>query len=201
MKVVIGYPPFDSPKGRAFLAQNRQFQWGHTPWTAYPMVPAYAATLLKEAGYEVYWLDGIWGGQNYAQWEEELFEINPDILMIETKTPVVKAHWKIIDRLKRFCPAEDESPKGKSRPIPQSPTLKKSQESDSFPRPTLGGSDSGELRKNLKIVLVGDHVTALPEESMENCPVDYILTGGDYDFLLLNLCNHLTKGEKLEPGV
>ena len=100
MKVVIGYPPFDNPKGRAFLAQNRQFQWGNTPWTAYPMVPAYAATLLKEAGYDVYWLDGIWGLQTYQEWEKELLKISPDVLMLETKTPVVKRHWDIIGRLK-----------------------------------------------------------------------------------------------------
>ena len=58
------------------------------------------------------------------------------------------------------------------------------------------------------IVLFGDHVTALPEESFENSKVDYILTGGDYDFLLLNLCNALklstVSGQlstKLEPGI
>jgi len=158
VKVVIGYPPFDDPKGRAFLAQNRQFQWGTSPWTAYPVVPAYAASLLKREGYDVSWLDGIWGMQNYAEWEEDLFRINPDVLMLETKTPVVKRHWRIIERLK-------------------------------------------DKNEKLKIVLVGDHVTALPEESMRNSRVDYVLTGGDYDFLLLNLCNHLTKGEELEPGI
>ena len=32
------------------------------------------------------------------------------------------------------------------------------------------------------VVLCGDHVTALPEESVTNAPVDIVLTGGDYDF-------------------
>jgi radical SAM superfamily enzyme YgiQ (UPF0313 family) len=36
---------------------------------------------------------------------------------------------------------------------------------------------------------------------MSNCPVDYIITGGDYDFSLLALCNHLSKGEPLPLGV
>jgi len=53
----------------------------------------------------------------------------------------------------------------------------------------------------LKIVLLGDHVTALPQESMENSKVDYILTGGDYDFALLNLVNHIVKRTKLASGV
>jgi len=52
-----------------------------------------------------------------------------------------------------------------------------------------------------RVVLVGDHVTALPRESMENSKVDYVLTGGDYDFLLLNLVRFLEGREKLEPGI
>ena len=78
--------------------------------------------------------------------------------MIETKTPVVKRHWDIIDDIKRVSP-------------------------------------------DTKVVLVGDHVTALPEESLLNSKVDFILTGGDYDFLLLNLVNRLERNEKLEPGI
>jgi anaerobic magnesium-protoporphyrin IX monomethyl ester cyclase len=50
-------------------------------------------------------------------------------------------------------------------------------------------------------VLVGDYVTALPEESLQMSPVDYVLTGGDYDFLLLNLVDHLENGSPQEPGI
>ncbi len=49
------------------------------------------------------------------------------------------------------------------------------------------------INSKLKTVLFGDHVTALPEESFHNSQVDYVLTGGDYDFLLLNLCQALRK--------
>jgi len=52
-----------------------------------------------------------------------------------------------------------------------------------------------------RLVLVGDHVTALPEESFLKCKVDFVLTGGDYDFLLINLLDHLATQCKLEPGV
>ncbi|MBU4489450.1 MAG: B12-binding domain-containing radical SAM protein, partial [Actinobacteria bacterium] len=51
------------------------------------------------------------------------------------------------------------------------------------------------------VALFGDHVTALPEESMEMCPVDFVLTGGDYDFLLLSLVEHLEGRGDLEPGI
>lgn len=49
-------------------------------------------------------------------------------------------------------------------------------------------------------VLMGDHVTALPLESLKNCPVDHIITGGDFDFMMLNLVDHLVNKRKLEPG-
>ncbi|MBI5465429.1 radical SAM protein [Candidatus Gottesmanbacteria bacterium] len=161
MKIAIGYPPLESPKGIPLLSQNRQFQWFPNLLTAYyiyPVVPASAATLLSQNGHEVFWLDGIAKNRSYQQWLGELKRIKPDLLMIETKTPVVKQHWEIVSSIKYQV-------------------------------------------SSIKIVLVGDHVTALPEESMENSTVDYILTGGDYDFLILNLINHLTNGEKLETGI
>src|SRR4030043_1381027 len=161
MKIAIAYPSLESKKGVPLLSQNRQFQWFKSPTYIYPVVPAYAATLLNKAGYEVCWLDGIAEKWTYKQWLEQLKEAKPDMVVMETKTPVIKKHWKIINQLKKL--------------------------------------DTGYWK--LATVLVGDHVTALPKESFKNSQVDYVLTGGDYDFLLLNLVNHLTKGEKLEQGV
>lgn len=159
MKIAISYPPIETDKGIPLLSQNRQFQYFNNPTYIYPMVPAYAATFLKEAGYKVSWLDGIAERWSYQKYLEEFERAQVNILMIETKTPVVKTHWKIIDDLKK-----------------------------KFPK--------------LKIVLVGDHVTALPEESMEKCKVDYIITGGDYDFTLVNLVEYLDKKTKsLAPGI
>ena len=151
MKIVIGYPPLKSGKGVALLGQNRQFQWAKTNWSAYPVVPAYAATMLKKAGHQVLWLDGINAGWTYNQWEKKLIDFKSDVLVIETKTPVVKAHWQIIDRLKSL---KIENWK-------------------------------------LKIILVGDHVTALPDETLENSEVDYVITGGNYDFGLVKLIDNL----------
>lgn len=161
MKVAIAYPPLESEKGIPLLGQNRQFQWASNPWNAYPVVPAYAATMLKEAGHQVIWMDGIVSKQTEKQWFSRLKEEKPSLIIIETKTPVVKYHWEIIDKI------------GSLFTHHFSPTT----------------------------VLIGDHVTAFPRESFENSKVDYVLTGGDYDFLLLNLINHLSRGEKLEPGI
>jgi radical SAM superfamily enzyme YgiQ (UPF0313 family) len=159
MKISISYPPIESGKGVPLLSQNRQFQYFSEPTYIYPMVPAYAATLLKNEGYEVIWDDAIAEEKSYAQWLKEVERNSPDVMMIETKTPVVKRHWRIIEDVKRVSP-------------------------------------------ETKVVLVGDHVTALPEESMEKSKVDYVLTGGDYDFLLLNLVQYLDgKVKSLEPGI
>ena len=158
MKIIIGYPPLKSEKGIPLLSQNRQFQWFHHPTYIYPVIPAYAATLLKKAKHQVFWLDGIAENWDYQKWLKEVKKIKPDLILIETKTPVVKKHWQIINDLKKQV-------------------------------------------EGLKVVLVGDHVTALPKESFLKSKVDFVLTGGDYDFLLLNLANHLERKAKLEAGI
>jgi radical SAM superfamily enzyme YgiQ (UPF0313 family) len=157
-KVAISYPPMPSDKGIPLLTQNRQFQWFNNPTYIYPMVPAYAASLLQEHGYQVVWDDGIAEELSQEEWLERIVKATPDMIVFESKTPVIKRHWKLIDIIKE------------------------------------------ELPKAI-VVLVGDHVTALPEESMQNSTVDFVATGGDYDFLELNIANHILHGEKLEPGI
>jgi len=159
MKIAISFPPISENRGTPLLAQNRQFQYFHESTYIYPMVPAYAATLLKQSGYNVVWDDGVAEEKTYVKWLREIETTNPDIVAIETKTPVIKRHWDIISDLKH-------------------------------------------INSEMKIVLMGDHVTALPRESLENSEVDYVLTGGDYDFLLLNLVKYLSgEVKKLDPGI
>lgn len=149
MKICIGYPPLKSKKGIPLLSQNRQFQWFKSPTYIYPVIPASAATLLQSQGHQVIWLDGIAENWTYDQWFDRLKTEQPDLLFMETKTPVIKQHWQIIKRLKRKDPT-------------------------------------------LPIVLAGDHVTALPQETRKNCPVDYLIKGGHYDLSLLSI---VTKGQ------
>ncbi|MFH2022033.1 MAG: radical SAM protein [Patescibacteria group bacterium] len=158
LKLVVGYPPIPSAKGVPLLSQNRQFQYFHAKTFIYPMVPASTATHAQDQGYQVKWMDGIASEQTLADWTKELKKFKPDFLLLETKAPVIKRHWQIIDDLKRQLP-------------------------------------------RMKVVLVGDHVTFLPTESLDNSHVDYIITGGDYDFVIVNLLNHISKGEQLESGV
>jgi radical SAM superfamily enzyme YgiQ (UPF0313 family) len=162
MKIAISYPPLDSAKGSPFLSQNRQFQWTNTGNIIYPIVPAYAATWLTKLGHQILWDDAIAQKLNCQSWFKRLINFRPDLIVIESKTPVIKRHWQIIKKLK---------------------------------------AKSLEIRNwKLEIVLIGDHVTALPKESLLNSPVDYVATGGDYDFMIKNLVDHLTKKTKLEAG-
>ena len=158
MKVAICYPPLPSEKGVALLTQNRQFQWFSRPTYIFPVVPATAATMLKKDGHDVLFLDGIAAELTPEKFLEKLEAFGPELIVLETKTPVVRRHWKWIREYKAL--------------------------------------HAGAA----KIVLVGDHVTALPEESMAECPVDFILTGGDWDFLLLNLVRAKSAAE-YEPGI
>jgi len=159
MKIAIAYPPLKSEKGVALLTQNRQFQWFSRSTYIFPVVPATAATMLKKAGHDVLFLDAIAAELSEEEFERRLRDFAPDLVVFETKTPVVKRHWSYISRL----------------------------------RTVLG--------EGVRFVLVGDHVTAMPEESMDNSSVDYILTGGDWDFLLKNFVEAGGDVSKFEPGI
>ena len=142
MRVAFCYPPILSAKGVPLLSQNRQFQWFSRPTAIYPVVPASAATLLKNRGYDVLWLDGIAQQLSPEAYWERLCAWKPEVVFLETKTPVVHFHWRWVQELKQRLPA-------------------------------------------CRVVLAGDHVTALPEETLAAAPVDAVLHGGDYDFSLL----------------
>jgi len=42
-----------------------------------------------------------------------------------------------------------------------------------------------------RFVLMGDHVTAFPEESLHHSKADFVITGGDFDFALLGIARYL----------
>jgi anaerobic magnesium-protoporphyrin IX monomethyl ester cyclase len=157
MKVFISYPPFRD-KGSPMWTQNRQFQWYHVGSFIYPLVPAMASTLLDREGFDVVWNDAIAMGETFEQFINMLHSEKPDLIVFETKTPIVKRLWSLAVDLKRQ------------------------------------GIES-------KLVLFGDHVTAEPRESLMASPVDYVITGGNYDISLLGLAKHLRDGDVLPDGI
>ena len=157
MKIVIGYPALKG-KGSPMLTQNRQFQWMSIGSYIYPLVPGSAATVLKEAGHDVHWYDGIAEGLPYEHFLDFIEAEKPDFIILETKTPVIKQHWSIISDIKKIDP-------------------------------------------RITTVLMGDHVTALPEESLVRSPVDFVITGGDYDFVLKDLIDAVSGKGDMPSGV
>jgi len=135
------------------------FQWFSAPSTfIFPVIPATAATMLKQENFEVDFYDGIARREKYADFKKEFDDFKPDVVVFETKTPVVKQHWQIIDEMKKISP-------------------------------------------ETKFVLMGDHVTALPEESMKKSKADYVITGGDMDVSLLGLAKSIRDGSKMPKGI
>ncbi len=53
----------------------------------------------------------------------------------------------------------------------------------------------------MKIVMLGDHVTHLPRETMEAAPVDYVVCGGDFDFALAALLDSIQNDTPIPHGV
>lgn len=157
MKIMISYPELQG-KGSPMLTQNRQFQWMTIGSYIYPIVPAYAATLLHNDGHDVLWYDGIAEQHSYDHFLNTVESERPELLVLESKTPVIKLHWQIIRDIKKISP-------------------------------------------DIKVVLIGDHVTAMPEESMLATPVDFIITGGDYDFSLKGLVDTLSGKGDMPSGI
>lgn len=52
-----------------------------------------------------------------------------------------------------------------------------------------------------RVVLMGDHVTALPEESLRESTADYVIQGGHFDLILAELIRSAGKGEAPPAGV
>lgn len=157
MKVVIAYPPFKD-KGSPMLTQNRQFQWFSVPSFIYPCVSASGATLLEKEGFEVIWADALARGWSMEEFLKTIAGERPELVAMESKAPIIKSHWRLIEKLK-------------------------------------------EIHPQGLIALMGDHVTAFPEESLLMSQVDFIITGGNYDISLLGLARHLRDKSPLPLGI
>ena len=136
-KIIFAWPPLKDPKGYPTVGQNRQFQYFKDPTFIYPIIPAISATMLHQSGHSVVWLDAIAEEFNEIDFGKIIIQTNPDYLILEASTPVIRRYWEIIDGIK-----------------------------DNMP--------------NIKIILCGEHATALPDECRKNCKADYIVGGGKW---------------------
>jgi radical SAM superfamily enzyme YgiQ (UPF0313 family) len=113
--------------------------------------------MLKNEGHRVLWHDGIINRVPIDEYNQALYDFSPEIVMIETKTPMINRHWSYI----------------------------------------------ADLKKNLdaKVVLVGDHVSWNPKESLTKSEADFVVASGDFDYGMMSVCNHIDDGAKLSGGV
>ncbi len=117
-----------------------------------------AATLVKNSGHQVLWLDGINERLSMEQFMARLRVFNPELTVMETKAPILKDHWHFLDELK-------------------------------------------DRLRNAKTAFVGDHVTTFPEESLQNSSVDFVITGGDCDFILKDFVSYLANDTEMPAGI
>ncbi|MBU1075814.1 MAG: B12-binding domain-containing radical SAM protein [Spirochaetes bacterium] len=160
MKTAIIYPPIKKNNEYPLLTQNRQFKFSNSlEVRIYPVVMSYLATMLKEKGHSVLFLDGINMRLSFQKFHDLLDDFKPEVIVLESKAPLMKLLWNYIKEVRTRYP------------------------------------DS-------KIILTGDHTSCYPEESFKNCPADYIIKGGHYDFIITELMECLgKKSKRLPPDV
>jgi radical SAM superfamily enzyme YgiQ (UPF0313 family) len=105
MKVAFSYPPIVNKLGqKAMVSQNRNVQFFKTPTYLLPVVHAQAATWLRDLKYEVLWDDGNSQLKSYEQWFKDLVKWKPEVVVLESTTPVMNFYWKTIDELRAKLP-------------------------------------------------------------------------------------------------
>lgn len=106
MRVAISYPPIVNKLGqKAMVSQNRNVQYFKKPTYLLPVVHAQAATWLKQLGHDVYWDDGNAQLKDFEGWFADLVAWNPDVVVFESTTPVMKFYWATVNRLKQALPS------------------------------------------------------------------------------------------------
>lgn len=105
MRVAVAYPPVTKNGQFPLLSQNRHLKFSHSlEVRIFPLIPGHAATNLKQAGHEVLWLDGINERMSMEAYHSMLAAFNPDLVMMETKAPVITTHWRYIADAKKIFP-------------------------------------------------------------------------------------------------
>jgi len=105
MRVAVAYPPVTKGGQFPLLSQNRHLKFSHSlEVRIFPLIPGHAATNLKHAGHEVLWLDGINERMGMDDFHAALRAFGPDLVLMETKAPVLKTHWAYIESAKLLFP-------------------------------------------------------------------------------------------------
>jgi anaerobic magnesium-protoporphyrin IX monomethyl ester cyclase len=105
MRVAVVYPPVTKGGQYPLLSQNRHLKFSHSlEVRIFPLIPAHAATNLQHAGHTVLWLDGINERMTMDDFHAQLTAFQPDLVMLESKAPVIRTHWDYIRAAKQLFP-------------------------------------------------------------------------------------------------
>ncbi len=105
MKIAISYPPIVNADGqKAMVSQNRNVQFFKKPTYLLPVVHGQAATWLRDMGFEILWDDGNAQLKLFDTWMEDLVRQQPDVVVFESTTPVMKFYWDVVNQLKKQLP-------------------------------------------------------------------------------------------------
>jgi radical SAM superfamily enzyme YgiQ (UPF0313 family) len=105
VRVAISYPPIVNARGqKAMVSQNRNVQFFVKPTYLLPVIHAQAASWLKDDGHEVLWDDGNAQLKPFETWFDDLVKWQPEIVVFESTTPVMKFYWDTTNKLKEKLP-------------------------------------------------------------------------------------------------
>ena len=99
MRVLIINPPWPG-KGYGTRSQNRIIKHRSDKFLQYPIFLAYSASQLRDAGFDVFYIDSVIQDFDMTQTLHKVKEVNPDIIFMETTTPSIEADYQSLSRLK-----------------------------------------------------------------------------------------------------
>lgn len=106
MRIAISYPPIINDHGqKAMVSQNRNVQFFKKPTYLLPVIHAQAATSVRDIGHSVLWDDGNAQLKSYEEWLNDLVAWDPDVIVFESTTPVMKFYWETSRQIKALIPS------------------------------------------------------------------------------------------------
>ncbi|TKJ17347.1 hypothetical protein CEE44_02320 [Candidatus Woesearchaeota archaeon B3_Woes] len=103
MKILIIHPPWPGP-GFGLRSQNRWPRKRGDKTNRYPIYLCYTATLLKNKGHNVKYIDSVYQNLNYKSTLIEIIKFKPDVLFFETSTPTFDYDCSFVDMVKKRIP-------------------------------------------------------------------------------------------------
>ena len=174
MKVAISFPPFESEKGIPLLSQNRQYQ---------------VFTTRDSAGNGLLRVLNNFVGDNATV----IFPVLPALAATLLEQTGHEAVW--LDGIAEGWTWEEYC---RQVELARPDLMMIETKTPSALAIYRCIADLKERFPTMKIALVGDHITAFPEEPFLYCPVDFTIRGGQFDFAIVSLANHLSRGD--DPG-